>query len=192
MRNSKNLNLSHLLGLSCLLNLFRFSSLSRSRRQKTCRTQKTRWTRSKSLLLFLKPVAGLLWFGMTLTLLVSCGNSKEGPPEITFAAALLPSEQTKYVGILKSFTEKTGIPVKLVAQQYAEIRTTLEAEAKAGRGELDVTELDVYLLLFTKPLMQPLDSLLETRDELQAQVQKEAWEAGIFEDKKIFSMFPIA
>ena len=113
---------------------------------------------------------------------------KTDRPELTMAAALLPSEQASYTSILHRFTVQTGIPVKLVAQQYAQIRSALEAETKAGRGELDVVELDVYLLPLLRAQMQPLDSLVHTLADLQAHVQKEAWEAGAFTTptKRIF------
>ena len=65
---------------------------------------------------------------------------------VTVAIALLPSEQAPYKKLLRSFSEETGIEVTLIAQQYQQIRNALEAEALAGRGELDVVELDVYLL----------------------------------------------
>jgi trehalose transport system substrate-binding protein len=125
------------------------------------------------LLSSLPPLACLFFFGISCT-----GESAR--PELTMAAALLPSEQASYTSILQPFTVQTGIPVKLVAQQYAEIRSALEAETQAGRGELDVVELDVYLLPLLRAQMQPLDSLVPTLTDLRAHVQKEAWEAGVF------------
>lgn len=107
--------------------------------------------------------------GTALSLLLSCGSKKADRPEITFAAALLPSEQLKYVQILEGPTEKTGIALKLIPQQYAQIRSAIEAESKAGRGELDIAELDVYLLPIMKPYMQSLDPLLENREDLSTQ-----------------------
>jgi trehalose transport system substrate-binding protein len=126
-----------------------------------------------SLFRLLPPLVCLFLLG------VSC-TEKASRPELTMAAALLPSEQASYTSILHTFTVQTGIPVKLVAQQYAEIRSALEAETKAGRGELDLVELDVYLLPLLRAQMQPLDSLVHTIADLQTHVQKEAWEAGVF------------
>lgn len=127
----------------------------------------------------------VLLFGVAL--FVFCSGKKAISPEVTLAAALLPSEQTKYVNLLEGFTEKTGIAVKLVPQQYSQIRSTIEVEAQAGRGELDVAELDVYLLPITQPYMQALDLLLETHAELSAHVQENAWAVCLFgKGKKLF------
>lgn len=122
---------------------------------------------------------------LLLTVLVStfgfaCAKRDTGKPVVTLVAALLPSEQTPYTRLLESFTDTTGIRVRLVAQQYAEIRTAIQAEARAGRGELDLVELDVYMLPLLQPLMRPLDSLLWNADDLRSHATKSAWEAGTF------------
>jgi trehalose transport system substrate-binding protein len=135
--------------------------------------------------------SGLLLFLILICLILcslSCARKGTGPAEITLAVALLPSEQPGYVSILHTFTEQTGIRVRLVAQQYAEIRSAVEAEAQAGRGQLDVAELDVYLLPILRPFMQPLDSLMATVFDLRKHVQKDVWNTGVFgnEAKKVY------
>ncbi len=122
----------------------------------------------------------LIFLVCTSFLALSCGRREPGTSEVTFAVALLPSEQPAYLSVLKTFTEKTGIRVKLVAQQYTQIRSTIEAEAQAGRGQLDLIELDVYLLPLLKPFMQPLDTLMSTLQDLQKHVQEDVWEAARF------------
>jgi multiple sugar transport system substrate-binding protein len=111
---------------------------------------------------------------------ISCGRKERPGTEITFAAALLPSEQTEYARILEDFTRQTGLRVYLIPQQYAQIRTTIEAEAQAGRGHLDLAELDVYLLPVLRHLMQPLDTLISHRQELSQRVPGDAWEVCLF------------
>jgi ABC-type glycerol-3-phosphate transport system substrate-binding protein len=115
-----------------------------------------------------------------LLLLAACGRDEKPGTEITFAAALLPSEQTEYVHILEGFTQQTGIRVNLIPQQYAQIRTTIEAEAQAGRGHLDIAELDVYLLPVMRHAMQPLDTLVSHQQELSRQVPNDAWKVCRF------------
>lgn len=115
---------------------------------------------------------------VVVTLFAGC-RSTSSPPELTFAAALLPSEQTAYRRILDDFTRQTGVRVRLVAQQYAQIREAVEAEALAGRGELDLVELDVYLLPALASKMLPLDSLMRKLDTLRASVPKDAWVSGV-------------
>lgn len=51
-----------------------------------------------------------------------------------------------YREVLRKFEHQTGERVVLVAQQYPDIRRALAAEAAAGRGTLDIVELDVYSL----------------------------------------------
>jgi ABC-type glycerol-3-phosphate transport system substrate-binding protein len=121
------------------------------------------------------------------SLVLSCGDRHGEQVEVTFAAALLPSEQSKYTDILQQFSQQTGIAVHLISQQYGQIRSAIEAEAQAGRGELDLAELDVYLLPIMRPLMQPLDALLESPHELSTQVPEDAWEVCIFgEDENLY------
>ncbi|GEM_PF-887300 len=123
---------------------------------------------------FVRPLvaqAALLW-------VAACGGGGDGAgqPEITFAASLLPAEQAKYNTILDEFTRQTGIPVKLVAVQYAQIRSSVEAEAQAGRGKLDLVELDLPQLPVMRPLMQPLDGITSGIEALRDAVAEGAWE----------------
>lgn len=126
--------------------------------------------------------AALLFSSAWLLLQTSCGGRQSTTREITFAAALLPSEQASYTAILDSFTAKSGVSVRLISQQYNQIRTTIEAEAQAGEGELDVAELDVYLLPIEKGYMQPLDTLMRAAEVLRGHVPAQAWQAGRFGD----------
>jgi hypothetical protein len=72
------------------------------------------------------------------------------------AVALLPSELPAYRALIADFEADTGARVQVVAQQYAEIRRALAAEAAGGRGALDLVELDVYSLAAAAPFMAPL------------------------------------
>ncbi len=113
----------------------------------------------------------------------SCGGGRR---EVKIALALLPSEQAKYAAVIDTFSARSGIEVRLVAQQYAEIRSAVEAEAKAGRGELDLVELDVYLLPLMQKFMQPLDTLVAGISELAKSVRRENWNVGVFDGKTYF------
>jgi len=98
--------------------------------------------------------------------------------KVTIVVALLPSEQVGYRKILDHFSKESGISVDLVAQQYDQIRSVVYAEAQAGRGELDIVELDIYMLPLMSRFMQPLDSLNLSLDSLKAHVPSAAWQAG--------------
>ncbi len=98
--------------------------------------------------------------------------------KVTIAIALLPSEQVGYRKILDDFSKESGISVDLVAQQYDQIRSVVEAEAQAGNGELDLVELDIYMLPLMSHFMRSLDSLAISLDSLKSHVLPAAWQAG--------------
>src|SRR5262245_56443939 len=75
--------------------------------------------------------------------ITACGSS---PDTLTLAIALLPGELPAYREVLADFERATGWRTVLVPQQYADIRRALAAEGIAGRGTLDLVELDVYSL----------------------------------------------
>ncbi len=112
------------------------------------------------------------------------------PKELKIAVALLPAEQEQYKEILNDFTERTGIVVKLIAQQYAQIRQAVEAEVQAGKGELDVVELDVYLLPLLRDKMQCLDTLIHNEQELKTNIDEASWEVGLFGEKNELYYLP--
>src|SRR5436309_4270829 len=68
------------------------------------------------------------------------------PDEITLVVALLPTELPAYRAAVADFEQASGRRVVVVPQQYADVRRALAAEAAAGRGTLDLVELDVYSL----------------------------------------------
>src|SRR5439155_21544602 len=78
-----------------------------------------------------------------LALVSACGRP---PDELTVAVALLPAEPPAYRAVIADFESASARRVVLVPQQYPDIRRALAAEAGAGRGTLDLVELDVYSL----------------------------------------------
>jgi ABC-type glycerol-3-phosphate transport system substrate-binding protein len=60
--------------------------------------------------------------------------------------------------VLADFERASGRRVTLVAQQYADIRRALSAEAAAGTGTIDLVELDVYSLAPAKDDVAVLDT----------------------------------
>jgi ABC-type glycerol-3-phosphate transport system substrate-binding protein len=75
--------------------------------------------------------------------LVACGGV---PRELTVVVALLPDELPVFRAAVADFEAASGQRVVVVPQQYADIRRALAAESAAGRGTLDLVELDVYSL----------------------------------------------
>ena len=85
---------------------------------------------------------------MVLAGLCACRRHEDA---LTIAVALLPSEVEVYRSVLADFERQSGRAVVVVPQQYADIRRALAAEAFAGRGTLDLVELDVYSLAAAAP-----------------------------------------
>jgi len=80
---------------------------------------------------------------LAIGLFLGCHRSD---PAVTVAVALLPGELPAYRQVLEGFETATGNRVRVVAQQYPEIRRALAAEAAGGQGTLDLVELDVFNL----------------------------------------------
>jgi ABC-type glycerol-3-phosphate transport system substrate-binding protein len=78
---------------------------------------------------------------------------------LTMAVALLPSELPVYRTILADFERDAKRQVIVVPQQYADIRRALAAESAAGRGTLDLVELDVYSLAPSAPHVAVIDAV---------------------------------
>ncbi len=74
------------------------------------------------------------------------GGCTPRPDSLTVAMALLPGELASYREIVADFERDSGLRVVIVPQQYPDIRRALAAEAAAGKGTLDLVELDVYSL----------------------------------------------
>lgn len=130
--------------------------------------------------MFKNKVLQLISFLAIAMVLLISGCEKEKPRKITVGIALLPAEEEQYFKIAENFTEKTGIEVEIVAQQYSQIQQIVEAEGRAGQGEFDVFEFDVYLLPLMRRFMLPLDTLLESPNELRATIDSEVLSAATF------------
>jgi ABC-type glycerol-3-phosphate transport system substrate-binding protein len=89
------------------------------------------------------PCGLLVSIGALILALCGCPAPRT---DVTFALAILPSELPAYRVILDEFERNSGLKVTAIAQQYADIRRAVHAEAVAGRGTLDLVELDVYAL----------------------------------------------
>ncbi len=70
---------------------------------------------------------------------------------MNLALALFPEEARRYQQFAAEFEHRTGIHLNLIAQSYVDILHALEAEAGAGRGTLDLVELDLAMLGEARP-----------------------------------------
>ena len=84
---------------------------------------------------------------------------------IVVAVALLPAELPVYREVIAQFEKESARRVMIVPQQYSDIRRAVAAESRAGRGTLDLVELDVYSLVPSAGDVAVLDEN-ELREEL--------------------------
>ena len=95
--------------------------------------------------------------GAVLAALAAAAGCRTERDPLTVAVALLPDELPAYRAVVADFERATGERVRVVPQQYADIRRALAAEAAAGSGTLDLVELDVYSLAAAAPEVALLD-----------------------------------
>jgi len=79
-------------------------------------------------------------------LVATLSSCAPAPDTLTVAIALLPGELPAYRAVIADFERASGWRTIVVPQGYADIRRALAAESAAGRGTLDLVELDVYSL----------------------------------------------
>ena len=87
---------------------------------------------------------------MALCCLPGFGTACQKPavkgPSLNVALALFPEEARRYQKFAAEFERRSGLRLNLIAQSYIDILRALEAEAGAGRGQLDLVELDLAML----------------------------------------------
>jgi ABC-type glycerol-3-phosphate transport system substrate-binding protein len=93
-----------------------------------------------------RPARGVRAAGwLALVALAATGCARDSRT-LVVAVALLPGELPAYRAVVADFERMHHRRVVVVPQQYADVRRALAAEARAGRGTLDLVELDVYSL----------------------------------------------
>src|SRR5690242_8742148 len=89
---------------------------------------------------------GSLALIVVLAVATGCGRSIDHASELTIALAVFPAEAARYHEFVRDFEARQHIHIALVAQSYSDILRALHAEAGAGRGRLDLVELDLSML----------------------------------------------
>jgi len=90
--------------------------------------------------------------------------------------ALFPEEARRYRQFAGDFERRSHIHLSLVAQSYVDILHALEAEAGAGRGALDLVELDLAMLGEARPHVLPVDELVTASG--RSLFPQAAWQAA--------------
>ncbi|HKV54681.1 MAG TPA: extracellular solute-binding protein [Candidatus Binataceae bacterium] len=107
-----------------------------------------------------------------------CTGRAERRNTLTIALAVFPMEAAQYQVFVRDFAASHRVRVVLVAQTYTDILRALRAEGGAGRGRLDLVELDLSTLGEARDLVRPLDRIAG----LQARTlfPPSAWQAASF------------
>jgi ABC-type glycerol-3-phosphate transport system substrate-binding protein len=92
---------------------------------------------------------------------IGCHPPAAPGPSLNVALALFPDEARRYQQFARDFEARSGLRLRLIAQSYVDILRALEAESGAGRGALDVVELDLSTLGEARPHVTAVDSLLD-------------------------------
>jgi trehalose/maltose transport system substrate-binding protein len=117
--------------------------------------------------------AGALLFAMA-----GCRANVERRRVLTIALAVFPDEAARYRRFVREFERREHAHVILVAQSYADILRAMLAEGSAGRGRLDLVELDLAMLGQARKAARPLDSVVSS--DAEALFPPAAWDAARF------------
>ena len=111
-----------------------------------------------------------------LPLIAGCNKALRHAQSLNIALALFPAEARHYQDFAKDFEQHSGIHLHLVAQSYVDILRALQAEAAAGRGALDLVELDLAMLGEARPDVLAVDGLVPP--PARALFPEAAWQAA--------------
>jgi ABC-type glycerol-3-phosphate transport system substrate-binding protein len=103
---------------------------------------------------------------------------------LNLALAIFPAEARHYQDFTAGFERQAGVHIRLVAQSYADILRALQAEAGAGRGALDLVELDLSMLGVARPEVLAVDDLVSP--SARSLFPDAAWQAASSGDQIYF------
>lgn len=103
-------------------------------------------------------------------------GNRAAAPELTIALAVFPDEAERYLAFARDFEIHRRVRITLVAQSYGDILRVLLAQAGAGRGKLDIVELDLAMLAQARGSVRALDPIVGP--QARALFPPAAWEAA--------------
>jgi ABC-type glycerol-3-phosphate transport system substrate-binding protein len=106
------------------------------------------------------PAAAALLLCCAVVFGFGCRPTAAKGPSLNLALAVFPEEARQYRQFAAEFERHSGIHLRLIAQGYVDILHALEAEAGAGRGALDLVELDLAMLGEARPDVSALDDVV--------------------------------
>lgn len=111
-----------------------------------------------------------------LLIAAGCHKVVAQGPSLNIALALFPEEARRYQQFAAGFERRSGVRLRLIAQSYVDILHALHAEAGAGRGALDLVELDLAMLGEARPEVRAVDDLVTP--SARSLFPKAAWQAA--------------
>ncbi|MFZ0888826.1 MAG: extracellular solute-binding protein [Candidatus Binataceae bacterium] len=116
-------------------------------------------------------------FALAFSLIAAgCRANRGSPHELTIALAVFPGEAGHYLAFARDFETSHRVRITLVAQSYGDILRVLRAEAGAGRGKLDIVELDLAMLAQARGSVRALDPIVGS--QARALFPSAAWDAA--------------
>jgi len=119
-----------------------------------------------------------------LLLVAGCSKGQPGSASLNLALAVFPAEARHYQDFATDFERHSGVHLNLIAQSYVDILRALQAEATAGRGALDLVELDLSMLGEARPEVLAVDDLVSP--SARTLFPKAAWQAATSGDHIYF------
>jgi ABC-type glycerol-3-phosphate transport system substrate-binding protein len=119
----------------------------------------------------------VLLFWLAVLAIAGCSKAQQRGPSLDIALAVFPEEARRYQEFALDFERQSGIHLKLIAQSYVDILRALEAQAGAGRGTLDLAELDLSMLGEAGAYAIPVDDLVTP--SARSLFPEAAWRAAI-------------
>ncbi|MGO9062069.1 MAG: extracellular solute-binding protein [Candidatus Binataceae bacterium] len=110
------------------------------------------------------------------SLVAGCNKAARNTQSLNIALAVFPAEARHYQDFATGFEQNSGIHLNLVAQSYVDILRALQAEAAAGRGALDLVELDLAMLGEARPNVVAVDDLVSP--SARALFPKAGWQGA--------------
>jgi ABC-type glycerol-3-phosphate transport system substrate-binding protein len=105
-----------------------------------------------------------------------CRGSGTDARELTIALAVFPAEAAHYHEFVRDFEARQHVHIEFVAQSYSDILRALHAEAGAGRGRLDLVELDLSMLGEARSSVRRLDRIVNV--PARALFPQAAWDVA--------------
>ena len=120
---------------------------------------------------------------LLLVMLLAGCRASPAHEQLNIALALFPDEAARYRAFAADFETQNHVHVNVLAQTYTDILQAMRVQA-AGRGSLDLVELDLAMLGEAHGYAQPLDTVVSP--SARALFSNEAWNTATIDRRLYF------